>query len=125
VEISTVAVWIPPFWVKRPAVWFVQVEVPFTLADISNEKNKFYRKISQLDHRYQSEVEDIITSPPQQEPLHHAEDRASKPTVPLEREQCIRQLLTLEEMDDRKPLRFLRHLNSIAPYVSVDFLHSI
>jgi hypothetical protein len=33
------------------------------LADISSEKTKFCHVISQLDHRYAAELEDIITSP--------------------------------------------------------------
>jgi hypothetical protein len=41
------------------------------------------------------------------------------------RGQRIRQLLTIEEMGDRKPSQFLRHLRSLAPDVSDDFLSTI
>jgi hypothetical protein len=41
------------------------------------------------------------------------------------KEQRIRQLLTPEEMGDRKPSRFLRDLRSLAPDVPNDFLRSI
>jgi hypothetical protein len=41
------------------------------------------------------------------------------------REQRIRQLLTLEEMGDRKPFQFLRHLRVFAPDVPEDFLYAI
>jgi hypothetical protein len=54
-EISRVAVRLPPFWAERPAVWFSQAEVPFSLAAIINERTKFHY-ISQLDHRYAAEV---------------------------------------------------------------------
>jgi hypothetical protein len=67
-EISRVAVRLPPFWAERPAVWFAQAEAQFSLAGISNERKKFNYVISQLDQRYAAEVEDIITSPPQQDP---------------------------------------------------------
>jgi hypothetical protein len=67
-EVSRVAVRLPPFWAERPAMWFSQADAQFSLADISNERTKFHYIISQLDHRYASEVEDIITSPPQQDP---------------------------------------------------------
>jgi hypothetical protein len=62
-EISRVAVRLPPFWAERPAVWFTQAEAQFSLAGLSNMRTKFYHIISQLDHRYPTEVEDIITSP--------------------------------------------------------------
>jgi hypothetical protein len=39
--------------------------------------------------------------------------------------QCIRQLLTAEEMADRKPLQFLRHLRSLTLDMPDDFLHTI
>jgi hypothetical protein len=52
----------------RPAVWFAQAEAQFFLAAVSSEKTKFIHVISQLDHRYAAEVEDIITSPPERNP---------------------------------------------------------
>jgi hypothetical protein len=63
-----VAVRVPPFWAEGPAVWFAQVEAQFILAGISDERRNFYHTISQLEHRYAAEVEDII-SPPQQDPF--------------------------------------------------------
>jgi hypothetical protein len=67
-EICRVAGRLPPFWAERPAVWFAQAEAQFSLAGVNNKKTKFYYVISQLDHRYATEVEDIITSPPESDP---------------------------------------------------------
>jgi hypothetical protein len=123
-EVSRVAVRLPPFWPERPAVWFAQAEAQFTLAGVSSEKNKFCHVISQLDHRYATEVEDIITSPPEREPytiLKAELVRRLSPTT----EQRIRQLLTVEEIGDRKPSQFLRYLRSLAPDVSENVLRSI
>jgi tagatose-1,6-bisphosphate aldolase non-catalytic subunit AgaZ/GatZ len=64
-EVSRVAVQLPPFWPERPAMWFAQAEAQFTLASINSEHIKFCHVISQLDHRYAAEVEDIITGTPQ------------------------------------------------------------
>jgi hypothetical protein len=58
-EVSRVAVWL--------AVWFAQAEAQFFLAGVSSETTKFFHEISQLDHRYSAEVEDIITSPPERD----------------------------------------------------------
>jgi hypothetical protein len=57
-----------PLWAERSAVCFAQAKAQFSLPGISNERTKFYYVISQLDHRYAAEVEDIITSPTQQDP---------------------------------------------------------
>jgi hypothetical protein len=48
-------------------MWFAQSEAQFSLAGISSEKTKFHYVISQLEQRYAAEVEDIITSPSQQD----------------------------------------------------------
>jgi hypothetical protein len=61
-EVSRMAVRLPPFWVERPAMCFTQDEAQFFLAGISNERTKVYYVISQLDHWYNTEMEDIITS---------------------------------------------------------------
>jgi hypothetical protein len=71
-EVSRVAVRLPPFWAERPAVCFAQAEAQFSLAGISSEKTKFFHVISQLDHRYAAEVEDLITSDSARESPHHS-----------------------------------------------------
>jgi hypothetical protein len=76
--------------------------VQFTLAGISNEKIKFYHVISQLDLQYAADVEDIITSPPQQEPYTKLKTELVNRSYPL-RDKRAHQLITLEEMGDRKP----------------------
>jgi hypothetical protein len=122
-EISRVAVRLPPFWAERPAVWFAQAEAQFTLAGINSERTKFYYIISQLDNRYATEVEDIITSPPEKNSYITLKAELVTRLSPS-REQRIHQLLTLE-MGDRKPSQFLRHLRSLAPDAPDDFLRSI
>jgi hypothetical protein len=67
-EVSRVAVRLPPFWAERPAVWFAQAEAQYALAGISSEQTKFYYVISQMEHQYASEVEDINISPPERNP---------------------------------------------------------
>jgi hypothetical protein len=74
-----------PFWAERPAVSFAQAEVQFTLAGTSSEKIKFYHVISQLDHRYATEVEDTITSPLDQYPYTTLRTELVRTAVPLER----------------------------------------
>ena len=41
------------------------------------------------------------------------------------REQRVRQLLSHEEMGDRKPSQFLRHLRSLAPDAPTEFLRTV
>jgi hypothetical protein len=123
-EVSRVAVRLPPFWPERPAVWFAQAEAQFTLAGISSERIKFCHVISQLDHRYAAEVEDIITSPPERGPYSLLRTELVRRLSPST-EQRIRQLLTVEEIGDRKPSQFLRYLRGLAPDVSDNVIRSV
>jgi hypothetical protein len=113
----------PPFWLERPAVWFAQAEAQFFHAGIYSEKSKFFHVISQLDQRCAAELEDI-TAPPEQSPYITLKAELVRRQTPA-REQRIRQLLTHEEIGDRKPSQLLRHLRSLVPDVPDDFLRPI
>jgi hypothetical protein len=59
-------------------------------------------------------VEEIITSFPQQDPYSKLRTELLK-RLTLSREQRARRILTLEEMGDRKPSQFLKHLRGLVP----------
>ncbi|XP_023713904.1 uncharacterized protein LOC111867913, partial [Cryptotermes secundus] len=124
IETPTIAVRLPPFWADRPAGWFAQAEAQFTLAGISSEQKKFRYVNSQLDQRYASEVEDIITSPSERGPYTLLKTELVRRLSPSP-EQRIRQLLTVEEIGDRKSSHFLRYLKSLAPEVSDNVIRSV
>ncbi|CAB0028056.1 unnamed protein product [Trichogramma brassicae] len=88
-------------------------EAQFALADITVELTKYYHVISQLDVRAASEVEDIISSPPGEFPYTNLRQRLIDDFQQSE-EHRVRQLLPDEELGDRKPSQFLRHLKSLA-----------
>jgi hypothetical protein len=113
-EISRVAVKLPPFWAERPTLWFNQAASQFALAGITDERTKFHHIVSQLEQRYAAEVEDIINAPPSHEPYTKLRAELIKRLSPSQ-QQCSLQLLSTEAMGDRKPSQFLRHLRSLAP----------
>jgi len=80
--------------------------------------------ISQLEYRHAAEVEDIIIAPPTDEPYTTLKTELV-PRLSSSPDQRVRQLLTHEEMGDRKPSQFLRHLKSLAPEVPDNFVRSI
>jgi len=63
-NIAAVAVRVPPFWPNDPALWFVQLEGQFALAKITSDLTKYNYVVGHLDHRFASEVRDIMTNPP-------------------------------------------------------------
>ena len=119
-----VAVRLPPFWPDRPALWFAQAEAQFDLAGITRQRTKFNHVVSQLHQQHAAEVEDIITSPPEREPYDRLKAELVR-RLSTSREQRVRQLLSHEEMGDRRPSQFLRHLKGLAPDVPDDFLRTV
>lgn len=121
-SVYRVAVRLPPFWADRPSLWFAQAEAQFELAGVTHERTKFNHVVSQLDSRFAAEVEDVITAPGAQ-PYEKLKSELVRRLSPS-REQRLRQFLTHEEMGDRKPSQFLRHLRSLATDVPDDLLRS-
>ena len=111
--IHRLSVKLPPFWPDKPALWFAQAEAQFAVAAVTRDETKYFYVVSQLDCRYAAEVEDIITAPPVQDKYNVLKDQLIR-RMSLSQEQRIRQLLMVEELGDRKPSQFLRHLRSLA-----------
>lgn len=124
-DICRVGVRLPPFWPEEPAIWFAQIEGNFLLSGIKDEDTKFYYVMAQLDQRYAAEVKDIITSPPAKGKYQTLKSELIR-RLSASREKEIKQLLIHEELGDRRPSQFLRHLQHLAgPNVPEDFIRSI
>jgi hypothetical protein len=78
---------------------------------------------SLLDHRNAAEVEGIITSLPERYSYTKLRNELVQRLCPS-RELRIRQLLTFEELGDRKTSQFLRHLRDLEPDVPEDILRN-
>lgn len=123
--IDRVSVRLPQFWAEDPEIWFAQVEAQFAVSGTTADATKFYMVVQQLDHKIAREVRDIITNPPKTEKYEKLKQELTR-RLSTSREQRIRQLLTHEELGDRKPSQFLRHLRSLASDgVTDDFLRSL
>ncbi|XP_073949238.1 uncharacterized protein [Choristoneura fumiferana] len=124
-EICRVSVRIPPFWPEEPEIWFAQIEGQFSLSNITSDTTKFNYVISNLDQQFCKEVKDIIISPP-------AANKYEKLKLELTtrltatKDKKLQQLLMHEELGDRKPSQFLRHLSDLGgPTLPEDILLSI
>lgn len=115
----------PPFYPEKPTLWFAQLESQFALANITSDITRYNHAISSLDPIYASEVEEIIIAPPGSNKYERLKSELVK-RLSASREKKVQQLLTHEELGDRKPSAFLRHLQHLAgPSVPEEFLRSI
>lgn len=112
-DVHRVAIRVPPFWPKEPALWFAQVEAQFALAKITRDETKFHYVIANLEAGHAAEVRDIIVAPPAEGKYERIKNElVSRSSISAE--QRIRRLLEGEELGDRKPSQFLRHLRRLA-----------
>lgn len=111
--VGEVKVKLPSFWSNKPKLWFRQAEVQFDIGHVTQDSTKYGYVLSMLDPCVAEVVEDIITSPPEQDKYEFLK-RELILRLSSSREQNIRQLLGDEQLGDRKPSVFLRHLRSLA-----------
>ena len=112
-QVHRVGVKLPVFWPYKTALWFAQADAQFSIANITQDATKYSYIVSHLDSRYAADVEDIILNPPAQDAYTHLRTELIR-RLSLSEEQRVRQLLMEEELGDRKPSQFLRHLRSLA-----------
>ncbi|XP_063241138.1 uncharacterized protein LOC134541555 [Bacillus rossius redtenbacheri] len=111
--VDRVAVRIPPFWSADPEMWFAQVENQFAIAGITADSTKFHYVAGNLDSRYATEVRDILTQPPATGKYERLRTELVK-RLSASQARKTKQLLETEEMGDRRPSQFLRHLRGLA-----------
>ncbi|XP_026462690.1 uncharacterized protein LOC113365329 [Ctenocephalides felis] len=116
---------ISTFWYEKPQLWFAMIEAHFNRSRIKTEDVKYEFILSYLDDKLASEVEDIILNPPKVEPYTKLKKEIIQ-RLSQSQDQKIRRLLQQEELGDRKPSQFLRHLTSLAgPLLDENILRTL
>lgn len=124
-ETFRVGVRVPPFNPDDPTLWFAQIEGQFVLSNILRDETKYYYVLAQLEPQYSSEVRDLIVTPPDTGKYAKLKAELIK-RLSASQERKTKQLLMHEELGDRKPSQFLRHLQQLAgPNAPNDFIRTI
>ncbi|KAL0859359.1 hypothetical protein ABMA27_010199 [Loxostege sticticalis] len=116
---------VPPFSPDEPEIWFALLEGQFECCNIKDDSTKFINVINNLDIQHSKAVKDILLNPPAQNRYNKIKSELIK-RLCASKENKVRQLLVHEELGDRKPSQFLRHLQDLAgPSVPADFIKTI
>lgn len=110
-ETNKVSVKIPPFWVDKPELWFVQIEAQFLINGITQEDTKFNYIVSQLEAKYIETIYDIIKSKDDQK-YTTAKNRLLQ-TFKESENIKMKKLLTGLELGDMKPSQLLRRMRTL------------
>ncbi|XP_076660499.1 uncharacterized protein LOC143363853 [Halictus rubicundus] len=117
--IAKVGVRIPEFCPGDPEMWFSMVERSFEASGITTEATKFGYVLGALTPQYATEVRDIIINPPPTTPFSKLKEELIR-RIGVSQDQKTRRLLEREEIGDRKPSQFLRHLRGLAGTTAPD-----
>lgn len=123
--LSRIAVRIPPLWKSNIAVWFVQVEANFAVAQITNDTTKYNYLLSSIDADTLSAITDLVVTPPATDKYPALKQRLIQEFSDSQSQQ-IRKLLSELVLGDKKPSVLLRQMKELAQKsVSEDFLKTI
>ena len=110
------------FWPDDPELWFAQLE---SQTGGLTDSQRYNLVLAKLDSRTIREVADVIANPPEKD-RYAAVKGELIGRLSSTRQEKIRQLLEKEEIGDRSPSKFLRHLKALAGSSTTDeFLATI
>ena len=110
--VAAVATRLPPFWPANPRIWFVQVEAQFSRRGITVSRTKYEEVVCALPTEYATEIQDLLLDPPEDRPYEKLKEQLISRIADSE-SQKLRQLLTAEELGDRKPSHLLRKMQAL------------
>ncbi|XP_043483815.1 uncharacterized protein LOC122512172 [Leptopilina heterotoma] len=104
----------PPAYIPAdPELWISLMERYFKSAKVTSDSEKFDQVVQNLDPRVTVVVRDLVVNVPETDAYETLKAKLMK-RLGSTQEQKTRQLLEREELGDRKPSQFLRHLQSLA-----------
>ena len=124
--VQAVQVKLPPFWPTDPELWIAQVEAQFRTRGITQDSTKYDHVIGSLSPETAMEIRDVLLRPPENgkyESLKTALLRRNE----LSDQKRLQELLSQEDLGDRKPSQVLRRMQQLVGDKAIDdnFLRSL
>lgn len=104
---------IPTFWTSNPEAWFIQAEAMLEIGRVTTDNKMYSYLLTALPTDALDKVMDIIREPPAQDKYVTLKS-ALLDRYSLSEEKRLSKLLYKEEMGDRTPSEFFRHLQNLA-----------
>ncbi|BHF82688.1 hypothetical protein SprV_0802582700 [Sparganum proliferum] len=109
---SHVSIKLPPFWPRNVELWIARCEAEFDACNITRQETMFNHLQRSLPDEYAEELCDLLIHRPSEQPYDKLKEALVK-RVAMTEERRLRQLLTGEELGDRKPSQLLRRMQQL------------
>lgn len=103
---------LPAFWPSDPELWFTQIEAQFETGRVTQESTKYAHLVGSLNPESAAVVRDILLAPPATDRYTNLKTKLIERSTSSQQAR-LRQLLTAEELDDRKPSQLLRRMRQL------------
>ncbi|KYN11683.1 hypothetical protein ALC57_16163 [Trachymyrmex cornetzi] len=110
---------IPPFLIKDPIIWFIQVEATFETARITDQKTRAHYVIMSLDAEAIACCRDLISQTDLVEPYSKLKQRIIE-SFSASAESQLRQLIKGQVLTFGKPSQILHRLRNLNSYKRCD-----
>lgn len=104
---------IPQFWTSSPEAWFVQTEAQFEIGRVTQDFKRYSYLLAALPLEVLEKVLDVVKEPPENNKYENLK-KILLERFSLSEEKRISNLLYKEEIGDRSPSEFFRHLQILA-----------
>lgn len=121
---SAVSIHLPAFNSQDLELWFAQVEMLFDINGCNDEGKRFTSVVVALGPQEAAEMRDVIINRPATSPYTTLKMELQK-RIGASQQKKTMQLLEREELGDRKPSQFVRHLRHLDPTASDSILRSL
>lgn len=102
----------PPFWTKNLRVWFLQVEALFQRRRITSPASLYLQVVSSLRAEVADDLVDTFFTPPATDQYQKLKTAILSHRTPSEHNH-LKQLVTVEELGNRRPLEMLRQMGQL------------